>query len=103
MIGLSWDLAFALRFDFSIPERYRDLLAETILVVVGLKICVFVLSGFYNHWWRYVSIRDMWSSGRGGVLASILVFVVIYLVGPVERVRLPRSVFVTDLLILLAF
>jgi FlaA1/EpsC-like NDP-sugar epimerase len=103
LIGLAWYLAFALRFDFSIPERYRDLLAETILVVVGLKICVFVLSGFYNHWWRYVSIRDMWSIARGVVLASILVFVVIYLVDPVERVRLPRSVFVTDLLILLAF
>jgi FlaA1/EpsC-like NDP-sugar epimerase len=103
LVALAWYLAFALRFDFTIPDRYRDLLVQTILVVVGLKICVFVLSGFYNHWWRYVSIRDMWSIARGVVLASILVFVVIYLIDPVEKVRLPRSVFVTDLLILLAF
>jgi FlaA1/EpsC-like NDP-sugar epimerase len=103
LVALAWYLAFALRFDFTIPDRYRDLLVQTIFVVVGLKICVFVLSGFYNHWWRYVSIRDMWSIARGVVLASILVFVVIYLVDPVEKVRLPRSVLVTDLLILLAF
>ena len=102
LVALAWYLAFALRFDFTIPPRYRDLLAQTILVVVGLKICVFVLSGFYNHWWRYVSIRDMWSIARGVVLASILVFVVIYLVDPVDKVRLPRSVFITDLLLLLA-
>jgi FlaA1/EpsC-like NDP-sugar epimerase len=103
LVALAWYLAFALRFDFKIPSRYGDLLAQTILVVVGLKICVFVLSGFYNHWWRYVSIRDMWSIARGVVLASILVFIVIYLVDPVEKVRLPRSVFITDLLLLLAF
>jgi FlaA1/EpsC-like NDP-sugar epimerase len=102
LVALAWYLAFALRFDFTIPPRYGDLLAQTILVVVALKICVFVLSGFYNHWWRYVSIRDMWTIARGVVLASILVFVVIYLIDPVDKVRLPRSVFITDLLLLLA-
>jgi FlaA1/EpsC-like NDP-sugar epimerase len=102
LIALAWYLAFALRFDFEIPPRYSDLLSQTILIVVGLKIAVFVASGFYNHWWRYVSVRDMWSIARGVVLASILVFVVIYLVEPVENLRLPRSVFVTDLLLMLA-
>jgi FlaA1/EpsC-like NDP-sugar epimerase len=102
LIALAWYLAFALRFDFEIPDRYSDLLRQTILIVVGLKIAVFVASGFYNHWWRYVSVRDMWSIVRGVVLASILVFVVIYLVEPVENLRLPRSVFVTDLLLMLA-
>jgi FlaA1/EpsC-like NDP-sugar epimerase len=102
LVAVAWYLAFALRFDFAIPDRYGDLVSKTILVVVGLKIGVFALSGFYNHWWRYVSIRDMWSIVRGVVLASFLVFVVIYLVEPVENVRLPRSVFITDTLLLLA-
>jgi FlaA1/EpsC-like NDP-sugar epimerase len=44
----------------------------------------------------------MWTIARGVVLASILVFVVIYLIDPVDKVRLPRSVFITDLLLLLA-
>jgi FlaA1/EpsC-like NDP-sugar epimerase len=102
LIAIAWYLAFALRFDFQIPDRYEDLLAKTILLVVALKVGVFVLSGFYNHWWRYVSIRDIWSAARGVVLASFLVFVVIYLIEPVENVRLPRSVFIMDTLLLLA-
>src|SRR5919197_3650421 len=101
-VALAWYLAFALRFDFRIPDRYDNLIAKTIFLVVALKIGVFVLSGFYNHWWRYVSTRDMWSAARGVVLASLLVFIVIYLVEPVENVRLPRSVFFTDTLLLLA-
>jgi FlaA1/EpsC-like NDP-sugar epimerase len=102
LVAVAWYLAFALRFDFSIPDRYTDLVGQTIFIVVGLKIGVFVLSGFYNHWWRYLSIRDMWSIVRGVVLASFLVFIVIYLIEPVENVRLPRSVFITDTLLLLA-
>src|SRR5919197_448755 len=102
LVTLAWYLAFALRFDFRIPDRYDNLIAKTIFLVVALKIGVFVLSGFYNHWWRYVSTRDMWSAARGVVLASLLVFIVIYLVEPVENVRLPRSVFFTDTLLLLA-
>jgi FlaA1/EpsC-like NDP-sugar epimerase len=102
LIALAWYLAFALRFDFEIPRRYEDLLSKTILLVVALKVGVFVLSGFYTHWWRYVSIRDIWSAVRGVVLASLLVFIVIYLVEPVENLRLPRSVFVTDMVLLLA-
>jgi len=102
LIAAAWYLAFALRFDFEIPDRYETLLSKTILLVVALKAGVFVLSGFYNHWWRYVSIRDIWSVARGVVLASLLVFVVIYLIEPVENLRLPRSVFVTDTLLLLA-
>ena len=37
----------------------------------------FVLFGFYNRWWRYVSTRDMWGAARGVTVAS--------------RARLPRA------------
>jgi FlaA1/EpsC-like NDP-sugar epimerase len=103
LVALAWYLAFALRFDFEIPNRYEEVLGKTLLLVVALKVGVFVLFGFYNHWWRYVSIRDIWSVARGVVVASLLVFVVIFLIDPVENVRLPRSVIVVDTLLLLAF
>jgi FlaA1/EpsC-like NDP-sugar epimerase len=103
LVALAWYLAFALRFDFEIPNRYEELLARTIVIVVALKVGVFVLFGFYNHWWRYVSIRDIWSVARGVVVASLLVFVTIFLIDPLENVRLPRSVIVVDMLLLLAF
>ena len=66
IIALAWTLAWLLRFDQGRPvyyDRYLDW--QIILVVVGIQLTVFALSGFYNRWWRYVSTRDMWSALRG--------------------------------------
>jgi FlaA1/EpsC-like NDP-sugar epimerase len=103
LVALAWYLAFALRFDFEIPGRYEELLVKSILLVVALKIPIFALFGFYNHWWRYVSITDIWSAVRGVVVASLLAFAVVFLIDPVENARLPRSVILTDTILLLAF
>ena len=70
--------------------------------MVGIKLPVFALSGFYNRWWRYVSTRDMWAAFRGVVLASIAVFLVFTLFD-VHRVAVPRGIWFIDLLLCLAF
>jgi FlaA1/EpsC-like NDP-sugar epimerase len=103
LVAIAWYLAFALRFDFEIPGRYEELLVKSIGLVVVLKVAIFVLFGFYNHWWRYVSITDIWSAARGVVVASLLAFAVVFLVDPVANARLPRSVILTDTVLLLAF
>jgi FlaA1/EpsC-like NDP-sugar epimerase len=103
LIAAAWYLAFALRFDFAIPERYSDLIAETILLAVVIKVAVLTMFGLYNHWWRYVSIGDMWSAARAVGVGSLIAFIAIFLIDPVEGVRLPRSVFLIDALLLLAF
>jgi FlaA1/EpsC-like NDP-sugar epimerase len=59
LIALAWWLAFELRFDQGVPRYYHTLFVKTILIVVGIKLLVFVLFGFYDRWWRYVSTRDM--------------------------------------------
>jgi FlaA1/EpsC-like NDP-sugar epimerase len=103
IVALSWWLAFQLRFDQGPPLIYRHLLTQTILLVVAIKLVVFIAFGFYNRWWRYVSIRDMWATGRGVVVACLIADLTVYLVNPVHGVRLPRSIAVTDLLLTLAF
>jgi FlaA1/EpsC-like NDP-sugar epimerase len=103
IVAASWWLAFQLRFDHGLPIYYRHLLSKTILIVLAIKLVVFIAFGFYNRWWRYVSIRDMWASVRGVVVASLIADVTVYLVSPVHGVRLPRSIAVTDLLLTLAF
>jgi len=99
----AWFLAFRLRFDPRIPPYYETLFTRTIWIVVLIQVAVFILFGFYNRWWRYVSIRDMWSVVRGVIVASLVADVTVYLVNPVNTVRLPRSIAVMDLLITLAF
>jgi FlaA1/EpsC-like NDP-sugar epimerase len=101
LVALAWWLAWNLRFE-SRPvyyDRYLDW--SIVLLVVGIKLPVFALSGFYNRWWRYVSTRDMWAAFRGVVLASIAVFLAFTLFD-VHSVAVPRGVWFIDLLLCLA-
>jgi FlaA1/EpsC-like NDP-sugar epimerase len=102
LIAAAWYLAFWLRFDEGIPVYYDKLFEESVYVVVPIELAVFVLFGFYSHWWRYVSIRDMWAVARGVTVACIVSEFAVYLINPVPGVRVPRSVLVLDWLILLA-
>jgi FlaA1/EpsC-like NDP-sugar epimerase len=101
LIALAWYLAFTLRFDQGVPRYYDTLFRRTILIVVAIKLVVFVLFRFYDRWWRYVSIRDMWSAVRGVTAASLVASLTVYFFSPVAHVRLPRSVAVMDWLLLL--
>jgi FlaA1/EpsC-like NDP-sugar epimerase len=101
IVALSWWLAFSLRFDAKWPIFYVTLFRKTVLIVIGIKLIVFVASGFYNRWWRYVSIRDMWVVFRGVLAASIVVDLVVFFASPVHTLRLPRSIAVIDFLITL--
>jgi FlaA1/EpsC-like NDP-sugar epimerase len=99
LVALAWWLAWNLRFDEGRPvyyDRYLDW--SIVLLVVGIKLPVFALSGFYNRWWRYVSTRDMWATLRGVVLGSVAVFLVFSLFN-IHRVAVPRGVWFIDLLV----
>jgi FlaA1/EpsC-like NDP-sugar epimerase len=102
LVAAAWWLAFQLRFDRGVPPYYEVLFERTILLVVGIKLGVFVVLGFYNRWWRYVSTRDMWRVVLGAGLASIVAGLTVYFASPVQGIRLPRSIFVLDFLITLA-
>jgi FlaA1/EpsC-like NDP-sugar epimerase len=102
LVAAAWFLAFQLRFDRGVPVYYQTLFERTVLIVVAIKLVVFVLFGFYNRWWRYVSTRDMWGAARGVLVASLVADVTVYFASPVHNVRLPRSVAAMDLLLTLA-
>ena len=103
LIAAAWWLAFELRFDQGVPRYYNTLFTKTILIIVAIKLLVFILFGFYDRWWRYVSTRDMWGAARGVTVASLVADLTIYFASPVAEVRLPRSIAVMDWLLLMAF
>jgi FlaA1/EpsC-like NDP-sugar epimerase len=103
LVAGAWTLAFYLRFDQGLPPYYQTLLWRTILIVVAIKLAVFVAFGFYNRWWRYVSTRDMWGAARGVAVGCLVADVTVYLLAPVNGLRLPRLIAVMDLLLTLAF
>jgi FlaA1/EpsC-like NDP-sugar epimerase len=104
LIGAAWWLTFFLLWDTSPPRYYRHLLdRQVFLLVIGIELATFVVFGFYNRWWRYVSTRDMWSAFRGVTAASGLVYLVLYAFPPDLTSRLPRRVAALDYLLVLAF
>src|SRR4051812_3137488 len=104
LIVAAWRLTFFLRFDKTTPIFYRHLLDwQVVALVVAIKLCVFVLFGFYNRWWRYVSTRDMWGAFRGVSVASALTYLVLYAFPPEHTARLPRGIAALDYLLVLAF
>ena len=104
LIALAWRLTFWLRFDNTTPSFYKELLSwQTFAIVIGIKLTIFVLFGFYNRWWRYVSTRDMWGAARGVVVGSLLVYLTLYAFPPDNTARLPRGIALIDMLLLLAF
>jgi len=104
LIVAAWRLTFFLRFDKTTPVFYRHLLDwDVVALVVAIKLATFVLFGFYNRWWRYVSTRDMWGAFRGVSVASALTYLALYAFPPANTSRLPRGVAALDYLLLLAF
>lgn len=104
LIVAAWRLTFFLRFDQQTPVFYRHLLDwDVVALIVVLKLATFVLFGFYNRWWRYVSTRDMWGAFRGVTAASALTYLVLYAFPPDNTSSLPRGVAALDFLLLLAF
>ena len=104
LVALAWYLAFQVRFDQGVPPRYDEFLGWNVfLVVVGVQLLTFVAFGLYEHWWRYVSIRDIWRAILAVTIASVAVVVVLYLWRPVDGWRAPRGVVAIDWLLVLAF
>ncbi len=103
IVVAAWFFAFRLRFDTDLPVYYEYYVSWQILALVAaIKLGIFALFGFYNRWWRYVSTRDMWGAARGVVAASLVTFLVFSFFG-VHAAEVPRTVWVIDGLLTLAF
>src|SRR5215475_3986203 len=104
LIVLAWRLTFFLRFDQTTPVFYRHLLDwQVVALVVAIKLTTFVLFGFYNRWWRYVSTRDMWGAFRGVTVACLITYLVLYAIPPAHTSHLPKRIVALNYLLLLAF
>jgi FlaA1/EpsC-like NDP-sugar epimerase len=103
LIAAAWVVSWYVRFDGDWPRYYdRYLQWDVVVLVVGLMLPVFIAFGFYNRWWRYVSTSDMWTVLRGVVGAVAFTFVV-FAVLEFHPAKVPRGIWVIDLLLLLAF
>jgi FlaA1/EpsC-like NDP-sugar epimerase len=100
VVALAYYLAFALRFDSGIPQRYRDLLVTTVLFVVPGKIIVFALFRLYSKLWRFVDQKDFVAIFQAVSICTAGLVVALFLLSP-GGTDPPRGVIALDYLLTL--
>ena len=101
-IGLfvaAWPLAFGVRFDLAPPPKYLMLLLATVGIAAAVKAVAFVALQLHRSWWRYASVKDLEGIVQASLAASGTMLILFYLLDPGEGLRLPRGVFVLDVVL----
>src|SRR5256885_13946524 len=101
VVALAWWLAFALRFDNGVPDRYSTLLWGTILFVVPGKLIVFALFRLYHKLWRFVDQKDFEAIFQAVAICTAGLVVALFLFSP-QGTDPPRGVIALDFLLTLA-
>ncbi|UTI64710.1 polysaccharide biosynthesis protein [Paraconexibacter antarcticus] len=110
LVAISYYVAYKLRFDQGLPERYDDLLKATVGWTVLMSVVVFAMFRLYQRWWRYTRQRDYVSIVQAVVVATLATAGFVALVKPVTApskagevaVSIPTGVLGTFFLLTLA-
>src|SRR3954469_23109657 len=100
LVALAYFLAYVLRFD-STPQRYEDLLLQSIAFVVLGKLAIFYGFGLYHKLWRFIDQQDFESIVRAVVAASVVLVAVFFAIPKSVALDPPRGVIALDLLLTL--
>jgi FlaA1/EpsC-like NDP-sugar epimerase len=111
LVALAYFLAYRLRFDGGIPERYQDLFERTIAFVICGSIVIFAVFGLYRHWMRYSSQREYLQIAQAVAVSVIALIGYVAVVQPklilspegFVSVTVPTGVLVLFGLLLLVF
>ncbi|MGH7446440.1 MAG: hypothetical protein ACRELT_02695, partial [Longimicrobiales bacterium] len=57
--AVAYGTAYLLRFEFAVPDRYRELFVWTVLPLVGTRVIVFRALRLTRERWRYAGTRDI--------------------------------------------
>ena len=98
LFGLTFWLAFALRFDFSIMPIQVLIFWEGIPWLFGVKLAIFYCTGQYHGWWQHVSFADLAALTRACVLSLLVLAAIDHFV---LDYQIPRSILLLDTLLTL--
>jgi len=99
LIPLSYFFAFLLRFDFYIDQQLViEPFLKTVPFLIAARLVLFYYVDLFSGWWRYVSVEDLVKIANAIVLSSLLFIACVVFTFGLER--FPRSVFVTDAIVL---
>jgi FlaA1/EpsC-like NDP-sugar epimerase len=90
-------LAFALRFDLTLPRTAVLVALSTLPLLLACKLLAFWSCGLLSGWWRHVSVRDVESILGAQLLAGGLFLAAMVFLHGLHG--FPRSIFLLDLML----
>lgn len=96
---LAWWLAFALRFNFQIPEEFVHSIVKNGYWVIPLQVIVFFYFGLYKGVWRFASLPDLKRILKAAITSILFILVVRVMLLP--HGVIPRSVYFLDPILLI--
>ena len=99
VIIFSWVLAYALRFNFQIPNEHLQVSIRALLPILLISIFTFCFSGLYRGIWRFANIIDLKRIIGSVFLANLISLTFFFMykeIGPI-----PKSVLVVHPLLLI--
>lgn len=94
IISCSLVLAYAVRFDFSIPSPYWSKITSLIPAILIIKLFIFWQFGCFRGWWRYVSMPDLVQIVKANFFGSFVFVVYAVLIYRLDQI--PRTVLILD-------
>lgn len=101
LFALAYAVAYALRFDFAVPDQSQRILWMTLPVILAIKSVVFWSYGLNRGLWRYVSVHDLERIVKAATVSSLFFLAVLFLWTRVHGI--PRSVVLLDFVLTVAF
>jgi FlaA1/EpsC-like NDP-sugar epimerase len=92
-----WYAAFLLRFNFEIPSEHFAVMKFTIWVVLPVQAIIFLVFGLYRGTWRFAGLLDLKRILLTVFISGIAVAFIFFMF---SSIRVPRSVFIIDSLLL---
>ncbi len=89
LFALAWLFAFGLAYNFKLNEEnewFRAYFLPLLVPVLIIKLAVFTIQGLHRGWWRYVSLRDVFSVARAAWISFFCIFLLVF--GPVFNPQL---------------
>jgi FlaA1/EpsC-like NDP-sugar epimerase len=94
LVPLAYLAAYAIRFDFRIPEPEFRVFLATLPYLLAIRLAVYARYGLFRGYWRHVGLRDLIDLGVATTLSTTLFVAFLFVFG--WPPALPRSVFLLD-------